>query len=79
MNDLLLNEMINEWEPQGAEVVRIIDTTEDTIERILKFDGEYYLFRYFMLRSLGKEEVCVSADLQAVDADRVIQELAERL
>ena len=82
MNEEALNEMIDHWEPPGIECVRTIDTQEDTVERILKLGGEYSLCRYFTLSSdtagIG-DRVCVSVDLDRVDADRVIQHLAERL
>jgi len=84
MNKDKLNEMINDWEPIGCDVVRTIDTHEDTIERIVKYRTHiagqelYSLYRYF---TIG-ECVCnvqVSVDLDGVEADRVIQELAERV
>lgn len=78
-----LQRMIDIWEPTDCEVVRVIDTYEDTVERVVKFHthraGEelYSLDRYF---TIGDEpNVLVSVDLTEVDADRVIQELAERL
>ena len=82
MNEDLLNEMIDHWEPPGIECVRTIDTHEDTVERILKLDGEYSLVRYFTLSSdtpgIG-DRVCASVDLDRVDPDRIIQHLAERV
>jgi len=65
----------------------IRDRYEDTVERIVKreyrdrdFRGEkmmYSLYRYF---TIGDGPVIhVSVDLENVDADHVIQHLAERL
>ena len=84
MNEELLEAMIDEWEPMGAEVVRVIDSDDRVVERILRMDVRYYLYRYFMVgidmvdRS-ATARCEVSVDLQAVDADTVIQHLAERL
>jgi len=83
-----LEKMIEKWEPSDCEVVRCIDSFDDTVERVVKFAARnchtgiyaghrYSLYRYF---TLGDEpNVHVSVDLQEVDADRVIQHLAERL
>ena len=73
-----MEEMIELWEPAGCEVVRTIDSMDDTVERIVKVGEEYHLYRYFTLGS-DDRAVFVSVDLQAVDGDRIIQELAERL
>ena len=83
MNEEALNETISDWEPPGAEVVRTIDTYTSTVERIVKYQIEsgswmYSLYRYFTLGDC----VCkihVSVDLENVDADEVIQHLAEKL
>ena len=82
-----LNKMIEQWEPANCEVVRNIDTYEDTVERVVKFSVKndddifagmrYSLYRYFTFGD--SPEVRVSVDLQEVSADRVIQHLAERL
>jgi hypothetical protein len=78
-----LENMIDLWEPTGCEVVRCIDTYEDTVERIVKFTthraGEelYSLYRYFTIGDTPN--VLVSVDLKDVDADTIIQELGERL
>jgi hypothetical protein len=74
-----LQENIDLWEPEGFEVVRTIDTHEDTLERIGKHDGLYYLYRYFMVTMAGLTTVACSVDLNGVDADRVIQHLGEQL
>ena len=80
-----LEKMIDQWEPTLSEVVRVIDTHEDTVERIVKCKTHraeeelYSLYRYFTLGDRFGTEVHVSVDLQDVDADRVIQHLAERL
>lgn len=79
MNEQLLEEMIEHWEPEDAEVVRVIDSEEGTVERIVKHGSAYYLYRYFQLESVGQHKVFCSIDLSCVDADRVIQHLAERL
>lgn len=78
-----LEKMVEKWEPSDCEVVRCIDTYDDTVERVVKYTPAYpnrtvySLYRYF---TLGDEpNVHVSVDLQEVDADRVIQHLAERL
>lgn len=85
MNEELLEAMIEQWEPIGAEVVRTIDSDPRVVERIVKRPQELYsLYRYFML---GVDMVdgsatarCeVSVDLADVDADTIIQHLAERL
>ena len=85
-----LNKMIEQWEPsqyEGFEIVRTIDTHDDTVERVVKYRTRhphtnemgvlYSLYRYFTLGD--RPEVHVSVDLQEVSADRVIQHLAERL
>lgn len=78
MNSMILAKKIRTWEPEGAEVVRCIDSDEDTLERILKYQGDYYLYRYFALNG-DENQIQVSIDLNAVHPDRVIQELGERL
>lgn len=84
MNEELLEAMIDEWEPIGADVVRVIDSDSRVVERILRIGDEYYLNRYFMVgidmvdgSAVARCEV--SIDLDRVDADTVIQHLAERL
>lgn len=84
MNEELLEAMIDEWEPIGAEVIRVIDSDDRVVERILKMDGLYWLHRYFMLGvdmvdGSASARCEVSIDLENVDADRIIQHLAERL
>ena len=82
MNEEALDHMIEKWEQPG-EVVRTINNFDDTIERIVKYtthraDEELYaLYRYFTLGI--NRPIEISIDLQDVDADRVIQHLAERL
>ncbi len=80
-----LNEMISDWEPIGCEVVRTIDTHEGTVERIVKVTNParasqvtYSLYRYFTIGGCGCN-VQVSVDLDGVEADEVIQHLAEQL
>ena len=65
------------WEPSDAEVVRVIDIHEDTIERIVRRGDRYFMYRYFTLGD--RPEVYTSVDLESVDADRIIQELGERV
>ena len=85
-----LEKMIEKWEPSHYpefDIVRTIDTHEDTVERVVKFRTRhphtnepavlYSLYRYFTLGD--QPNVHVSVDLQEVNADRVIQHLAERL
>jgi hypothetical protein len=79
MNEQLLQEMIDEWEPENAVLVRMIDTDEDTVERVIKDESDYAIYRYFTMRAVGSECVKVSVDHQGVDADFIIQTLAERL
>lgn len=84
MNQELLQQLIDQWEPEIAEVVRVIDTTEGTVERIVKVWDRYSLYRYFEMptRYEGNEAstpIVVSVDLSGVDADTIIQHLAERL
>jgi len=86
MNQELLEEAIEDWEPQGCEVIRIIDTQEDTVERIVKFRAsnsmeiKYSLYRYFQISDdVASIKVFCSVDLDAVHPDRVIQHLSERL
>ena len=90
MNEERLAVLIEHWEPNGCEVVRVIDSEDHEVERIIKFDtGEtvwYSLFRYFELGvhvtedgKVASDRTEVSIDLQDVSADRVIQHLAERL
>lgn len=85
MNEEVLNEAISDWEPPEAEVVRTIDTFTHQVERIVKVvnphraDQETYsLYRYFTIGDCTCN-VHVSVDLDGVDADEVIQHLAERL
>ena len=81
-----LDLLIEAWEPHNGEVVRTIDSNADTVERIVKtnrslgtdpraFESRYTLYRYFLIGSQWQ----VSIDLDCVYADRVIQELAERI
>jgi hypothetical protein len=83
MKEEILNEMITDWEHPKAEVVRVIDSSEGTVERIVKVGDAYSLYRYFEIGGITKGEyiykVVCSVDLIDVDADRVICELAERL
>lgn len=78
MNQAALEEQITKWEPVGCEVIRTIDAYDDTVERIIKVVNSYYLYRYFTLGG-NDHNIFVSVDLQAVDADHIIQHLAERL
>jgi len=78
MNQDLLEQKIHEWEPEGAEVVRTIDSYDNEVERIVKFEGWYYLYRYFLLHG-NEARVHVSVDLNRVSPDHIIQELGERL
>ena len=82
MNQELLQEMIDHWEERSMTVVRTIDSDEDCVERILSRGSLYWMFRYFTLGSNTPgiaDRVCCSVDLECVDAERVIQHLAERL
>ena len=85
MNEERLEALIEQWEPFGCEVVRVIDSEEGQVERDVKYDGAVYsLFRYFEIGMVmdadsASVRTVVSVDLQDVDADRVIQHLAERL
>ena len=79
-----LEKQIEKWEPPCAEVVRCIDSIEDTVERVIKYASTsgnkqeiYSLYRYFTIGD--RPDVFVSVDLFEVDADQVIQHLAERL
>ena len=82
MNQELLDHKIEEWEREGT-VVRTIDTHDDTVERIIRRRPYgttldlYTMYRYFTLGT--RPDVLISVDLDDVDADRVIQHLAERL
>ena len=74
----------NDWEPKGCEVVRTIDTYDNTVERIVKVSNPhrasqvtYSLYRYFTLGD--NPQIRVSVDLDGVDPDEVIQHLAEQL
>ncbi len=79
LNQARLSSVIEQWENPECEVVRTIDSSasEGTIERIVRVEDSYSLFRYFMSSSTGA--ILVSADLNCVDADHVIQHLSERL
>lgn len=96
MNKERLAALIEHWEPENSEVVRVIDSEDHEVERIVKYEGRhphlgtactlYSLFRYFELGTelnnagkIASAQTVVSVDLQEVDADRVIQHLAERL
>lgn len=80
MNQELLEEAIGHWEPHGLTVVRTIDSGEDTVERIVRRGDCWWMFRYFeMAPEVATLKVCCSVDLDCVNADRVIQHLAERL
>lgn len=80
MNQELLEEAIEHWEESGMTVVRIIDSDESTVERILQRGSWYWLYRYFETApEPATLKVVCSVDLEAVDAERVIQHLAERL
>lgn len=78
MNQDLLEQKIHEWEPEGAEVVRTIDSYDNEVERIIKLDGLYYLYRYFLLHG-NEAKVHVSVDFNGVSPDLIIQDLGERL
>jgi hypothetical protein len=89
VNEERLELMIELWEPEGAELIRIIDTCDATTERIVKVRGHgikdwYWLYRYFefgvdMVDGSATTRTEVSVDLDRVDADTVIRHLAERL
>jgi hypothetical protein len=66
------------WEPDDAEVVSVI-TRRDEVERIIKHEGLYFLYRYFVTSVSGMNTIVCSVDLNGVDADRVIQHLGEQL
>lgn len=81
-----LDDLIEQWEPHNGECIRSIDITPDTVERIIKvqrplgtdpraIESRYTLYRYFLIGSQWQ----VSVDLESVDADRMIQEMAERV
>ena len=84
MNQELLQEQIDHWEPPGSEVVRTLDTFTHCVERIVKYQPSmttielYSLYRYFTIGDCTCK-VHVSVDLEDVSADEVIQTLAERL
>ena len=75
MNHEDIANLIEAWEPKDAELVRVIDIDDGVIERISKVGNRYWHIRFFELAG----RVQVSVDLDGVDADRVIQELAERV
>jgi DNA-directed RNA polymerase specialized sigma54-like protein len=80
----LLEEQIELWEPEDAEVIRTIDSHEGTVERIIKVDVpaqpvQYFLYRYFTTQIAGYTTVVCSVDLNGVEADEVIQFLGERI
>ncbi len=77
MNEEDLERFQNDWEPPGCEVVRTIDTYTSSCERIVRVVNTYYLFRYFTLGD--NPQIHVSVDLDAVDADEVINHLANQL
>jgi len=77
MNKEDLERFQHDWEPKGCEVVRTIDTYDHEVERIVRMGTVYYLYRYFTFGD--NPTINVSVDLDGVDADRVIQHLAERL
>ena len=77
MNKEDLERFQHDWEPKDCEVVRTIDSYDDTVERIVRVGTIYYLYRYFTFGV--NPTINVSVDLDGVDADRVIQHLAERL
>lgn len=80
MNQELLEEAIEHWEQHAQTVVRTIDSQEDTVERIVRRGDLWWLYRYFQISSdPGAIKVFCSVDLDCVNADRVIQHLAERL
>jgi len=88
MNQQQLQEQIDLWESPDGEVIRTIDINEGTVERIVKIATpnhgfgetyEYFLYRYFEMEVAGLTTVVCSVDLNGVDADRVIQELGERI
>lgn len=89
MNQELLEACIDHWEDETMEVVRTIDTHEMTVERILKYRASssmemvYRLHRYVQYGIPDHAEFSIrvecSVDLEDVDADTVIQTLAERL
>lgn len=80
MNQDLLAEAILHWEQHALTLVRVIDSDEDTVERILQRGSLYWLYRYFQTSNgQGSMTVHCSVDLDCVDAERVIQHLAERL
>jgi hypothetical protein len=81
MNEDLLEQAIAHWEQPALTIVRTIDSEEDTVERILQRGSLYWLYRYFqhpVSNGIGIQVSC-SVDLDCVDAERVIQHLAERL
>ena len=79
MNEDDLKVEIKCWEPDDAELIRVIDTGFETVERIIKHEGLYFLYRYFVTTVSGMETIVCSVDLNGVDADRVIQHLGEQL
>ena len=80
MNQELLEEAISIWEEPALTMVRTIDSEEGTVERILSRGSLYWLYRYFEAApEPATLKVCCSVDLECVDAERLIQHLAERL
>ena len=79
MNKEDLERFQHDWEPKDCEVVRTIDVGvgDDTVERIIRVGTVYSLYRYFTFGD--NPTINVSVDLNEVDADHVIQYLAERL
>jgi hypothetical protein len=81
MNQEAFEDAVANWEEPGSEVVRTIDTDEESISRITKYKDKYYLRRYFTMHQPTPygSYIGVSVDLNGVDADTVIQHLGEQL
>jgi len=80
MNNELLEEAIDHWAQHGLTVVRTIESNDNTVKRILRRGGLYWLYRYSEISpEVASLQVVCSVDLDCVHADRVIQHLAERL
>lgn len=82
-NEEALKDMIADWEDSSGQVIRIIDSSAGTVERIVKIAEMYSIFRYVEMEGLRDGEyiykIYCSVDLVNVPADRIIQELAERI
>lgn len=84
MNQDMLQDQIDLWEPEHGKVIRTIDSYAGTVQRIVKLDEpafpvRYFLYRYFTMQIAGLTTVVCSVDLNGVEADDVIQYLGEMI